>query len=367
MGGFLSFVKKEALHIVRDPRTMLIVLLMPVIQVLLFGFAMNTEVSNIDFAVAAPHPTEAVRQAVERIAANSYFSFRGYIAEGEIDKTLRSGGADAVVVFAGDYDRQAEALRQGLPAEPAVQLVFDASNTNTASAGAGYLKSILLAGMAGPGAAAAVPETHLLFNPQMKSSYNFVPGIMGMIFILICAMMTSVSIVREKETGTMEVLLVSPVRPLKIVLAKMIPYFALSCFNLTTILLLARYALDVPMSGNLAGIVGLSMLYLALSLAFGLLISTFADRQATALIISGMLILFPIIMFSGLAFPIENMPKALQPITYIVPTRWYIDAVRKLMIEGLPFGAVLREFSILAAMTALLIGAALKKFNDKLE
>ena len=358
MGGFLSFVKKEALHIVRDPRTMLIVLLMPVVQVLLFGFAMNTEVSNIDVAAVAPHPTEAIRQAVERVAANPYFPFRGYIAGTEIDRTLRRGDADAVVVFAEDYDRQTEALKQGLAAEPAVQLVFDASNTNTASAGAGYLTSILLADM--PGIQA--PGTHLLFNPQMKSSYNFVPGIMGMIFILICAMMTSVSIVREKETGTMEVLLVSPVRPLKIVLAKMIP-----CFNLATILLLARFVLDVPLSGNLGAIIGLSMLYLALSLAFGLLISTFADRQATALIISGMLILLPIIMFSGLAFPVENMPKVLQPISCIIPTRWYIDAVRKLMIEGLPFGAVLREFSILAAMTALLIVAALRKFNDKLE
>ena len=332
MGGFLSFVKKEALHIVRDPRTMLIVLLMPVVQVLLFGFAMNTEVTDIEVAVVAPHPTEAVRRAVERIAANPYFTFRGCIAATEIDRTLRRGDADA-------------------------------SNTNTASAGAGYLTSVLLSGA--PGVSAA--GTRLLFNPQMKSSYNFVPGIMGMIFILICAMMTSVSIVREKETGTMEVLLVSPVRPLKVVLAKMIPYFALSCFNLASILLLARFVLDVPLSGNLGAIIGVSMLYLALSLAFGLLISTFADRQATALIISGMLILLPIIMFSGLAFPIENMPKVLQPISCIIPTRWYIDAVRKLMIEGLPFGGVLREFSILAAMTALLIAAALRKFNDKLE
>ena len=345
MGGFLSFVKKEALHIVRDPRTMLIVLLMPVVQVLLFGFAMNTEVTDIEVAVVAPHPTEAVRRAVERIAANPYFTFRGCIAATEIDRTLRRGDADAVVVFAVDYDRRTKALKQGLAAEPAVQLVVDASNTNTASAGAGYLTSVLLSGE--PGVSAA--GTRLLFNPQMKSSYNFVPGIMGMIFILICAMMTSVSIVREKETGTMEVLLVSPVRPLKVVLAKMIPYFALSCFNLASILLLARFVLDVPLSGNLGAIIGVSMLYLALSLAFGLLI------------------LLPIIMFSGLAFPIENMPKVLQPISCIIPTRWYIDAVRKLMIEGLPFGGVLREFSILAAMTALLIAAALRKFNDKLE
>lgn len=363
MGGFLSFVKKEALHIVRDPRTMLIVLLMPVVQVLLFGFAMNTEVSNIDVAAVAPHPTEAIRQAVERVAANPYFTFRGYIAGTEIDRTLRRGDADAVVVFAEDYDRQTEALKQGLAAEPAVQLVFDASNTNTASAGAGYLTSILLADM--PGIQA--PGTHLLFNPQMKSSYNFVPGIMGMIFILICAMMTSVSIVREKETGTMEVLLVSPVRPLRIVVAKMIPYFLLSCVNLATILLLARFVLGVPMSGSVVGLVGLSLLYLVLALALGLFISTMADSQVTAMLISGMLLILPLIMLSGMVFPIENMPGVLQGISCIVPARWYIEAVRKLMVEGLPFAAVLKEFAVLAVMTGALIGVALGKFNDKLE
>ena len=246
MGGFLSFVKKEMLHILRDRRTMLIVLGIPVMQLLLFGFAISVEINNIDFAVVAPHPTAAVRQQVERLAANPYFTFMGYVTQAEADGVLRAGRADAVVAFAGDYDRlTADAGRAAL-GEKAVQLVFDASNPNTASAGAGYMQSILLAGQQ---SGAAMPETRLLYNPQMKSAYNFVPGIMGLIFILICAMMTSVSIVREKETGTMEVLLVSPVRPIRIIFAKMIPYFLLSCFNLVTILLLARFVLGMPVAG----------------------------------------------------------------------------------------------------------------------
>ena len=263
-----------------------------------------------------------------------------------------------------DYDRlTADAGRAAL-GEKAVQLVFDASNPNTASAGAGYMQSILLAGQQ---SGAAMPETRLLYNPQMKSAYNFVPGIMGLIFILICAMMTSVSIVREKETGTMEVLLVSPVRPLRIVVAKMIPYFLLSCVNLATILLLARFVLGVPMSGSVVGLVGLSLLYLVLALALGLFISTMADSQVTAMLISGMLLILPLIMLSGMVFPIENMPGVLQGISCIVPARWYIEAVRKLMVEGLPFAAVLKEFAVLAVMTGALIGVALGKFNDKLE
>lgn len=363
MGGFLSFVKKEMLHILRDPRTMLIVLLVPVIQMLLFGFAISTEVNNINVAVVAPHRTEAIRQAVERVAANPYMTFKGYISGDKTDEVLRTSRADAVVVFADDYDRQLATLGAGGTPETAVQLVFDASNTNTATAGAGYLQSILTSDLQ----TAGMPETHLLYNPQMKSAYNFVPGIMGLIFILICAMMTSVSIVREKETGTMEVLLVSPVRPIWIVFAKMIPYFTLSCINLATILLLARFVLDVPMSGNLAGLIGLSLLYLVLALALGLFISTVAKTQATALIISAMLMMMPVVLLSGMAFPIENMPGILQAVTYIVPARWYIEAVRKLMIEGLPFGFVLKEFFILLGMTAVLIVVALKKFNDKLE
>ena len=364
MNGFASFVRKDTLHIFRDPRTMLIALLMPVVQILLFGFALSTEVNNVDVAVVAPHRSETVRQAVERMAANPNFTFTGYIPSGEIDRTLRSGRADAVAVFADDFDRRMTDLATGrADTGAALQLVMDASNTNTAQAGAAYLRSVLLDNVAdGVGV-----ETRLLYNPRMKSAYNFVPGIMGLIFILICAIMTSVSIVREKETGTMEVLLVSPVRPIRIVFAKMIPYFVLSCLNLASILLLARFVLGVPMSGGIVGIVGLSLLYIVLALALGLFISTVARTQVTALLVSAMLMLMPMIMLSGMVFPIGNMPAPLRWLSCIVPARWYIAAIRRLMIEGLPFTAVLREFAILAAMTAGLIAVALRKFNDKLE
>ena len=360
MGNFGSFVKKETLHILRDRRTMLVVLLIPVVLMTLFGFAISTEINNIDVAVVAPHRTESVRQAVERMASNPYCTFKGYIPSDEIDRVLRRGEAAAVAVFAADYDRIAA---MPAPAEPAVQLIFDASNTNTAMSGAAYLQSILT----GASTQASPVEMRLLYNPQMRSAYNFVPGIMGMIFILICALMTSVSIVREKENGTMEVLLVSPVRPMRIVLAKLVPYFMLSCINLATILLLAAYALDVPLSGSAGAIIAVSLLYLVLALALGLLISTLAEKQIVALIISAMLLMMPIVMLSGMLFPVENMPAVLQAISYIVPARWYIEAIRKLMIEGLPFAAVWREVLILLAMTVVFIVVSVKKFNDKLE
>ena len=368
MKQFLSFVYKEFCHILRDSRTVLILLVMPIVQIILFGFAISTDVNNVRLAVYDPSNDDATRRIVERFDANRYFSLVETLrTPQQIEEAFRSNRADLALVFEENFQQN---LLHGGTGN--VQLICDGTDPNTATLVTSYASNILAAYQAElsagtPAPLQIVPEVKLLYNPQMKGAYNFVPGVMGMILMLICAMMTAISIVREKERGTMEVLLVSPVRPLKVVLAKMIPYFALSYFNLASILLLARFVLDVPLSGNLGAIIGVSMLYLALSLAFGLLISTFADRQATALIISGMLILLPIIMFSGLAFPIENMPKVLQPISCIIPTRWYIDAVRKLMIEGLPFGGVLREFSILAAMTALLIAAALRKFNDKLE
>lgn len=360
---FLSFVKKESLHILRDKRTMLIVILIPVVLMVLFGFAISTEVNDIRIAAVAPDRTDGVKDAVERLARNDYFTFCGYIGNDRIDAVLRTGEAHAVAVFSPDYDRRMSQIESGVPSPPAVQLVLDASNVNMAEAAATYLQSVL----AGNSPQSSLFETRMLFNPQMKSAFNFVPGIMGLIFILVCAMMTSVSIVREKEAGTMEVLLVSPVRPFRIIFAKMIPYFAISCVVLILILFLARYLLGVPMSGGVAGIFLLSLLYLVLSLSLGLLVSTIASTQVAALLISAMVMMMPILMLSGMLFPIENLPGFFRALSYIIPARWYIDAVRKMMIQGVPLSEVWQNCAILFAMTAVLLGVSLKKFNDKLE
>lgn len=361
--NFGSLIKKESTHILRDKRTMLIVMLIPVVLMVLFGFAISTEVNNINIAIVAPERTDGVNDAVQRLDNNDYFTFKGYISPDEIDYYLRSGKVNAVIVFATDYDRRALLAKQGYETKPIIQLILDASNVNTASTASAYIQNILL----GSDSPQAMFDTRMLFNPQMKSAYNFVPGIMGLIFILVCAMMTSVSIVREKEVGTMEVLLVSPVRPAKIIFAKMIPYFAISCIVLILILLLARYLLDVPMTGGVWGIFSLSLLYLALSLSLGLLVSTIARTQVAALLISAMVMMMPILMLSGMLFPIENLPTFFKVVSNIVPARWYIDAVRKMMIQGLPLTDVWENCATLLGMTVAILGVSLKKFNDKLE
>ncbi len=341
-------IKKEALHIIRDKRTMLILFCIPIILMLLFGFAITTEVSSVDVAAVAPNRSDDVGAIMKKVIYNETFNFYGYTSQSEVDHLLQSGEIDAAIVF----NENAE-----------IQVILDASNTNSANAIAAYLQGILM----GRNSPSSAFECHYLFNPQMKSAFNFVPGILGMIFMLICAMMTSVSIVREKEVGTMEVLLVSPVKPISIIISKMIPYFVLASIIFVIILFLSNFVLDVPVTKRLWELSIVSVVYILLSLSLGLLISTIATKQATALLFSAMVLMLPIIMLSGMIFPIENMPKILQYISNIVPARWYISCVRKLMIEGQPFMMIIKEFTILVGMLLLLIVVSLKKFNNRLE
>ncbi len=349
--SFRTFIKKEIRHILRDPRTMLIALLIPVVQMVLFGFAISMDVNDVEVMAAAPKITPTIEAKVSQIAHNPYVTFKGYIPTEEIDRTIVANKALAVVVFSEDYDKSGEA-----------QVVVDASNTVTAQTSVAYLSQILSNSTLN-----AAPATTILYNPQLKSGYNFVPGIMGLIFMLICAMLTSVSIVREKETGTMEILLVSPIRPVMIVFAKMIPYFMLSCLDLVVILLISKYALGLPLSGSMVALVVTSLVYIALALALGLFVSTIVETQMAALLVSGMMFMFPVMMLSGMIFPIENMPEVLQWISNIVPARWYIPAMRKIMVEGLGFSYIYKELTILSLMAVALIFISVKRFKIRLQ
>ena len=342
------------LHILRDRRTLLVVLVIPLMLIMLFGFTVSTDVNNIKVMVCAPHRSYAVAEAVNRMTASRYFEYKGFVDASDIDQSLRTGKAAAVVVFADDYDVSGK-----------YQLLLDGADVNTARTSQAYLQSVLSTGNVAVKQSGI--QTHMLFNPQMKSSFNFVPGIMGMIFLLICAMMTSISIVKEKETGTMEVLLVSPVKPIYIIVSKMIPYLLLSFIDLVIILVLAYFVLDVPLAGGVGNVVLVSVLYLVLALALGMMVSNVVESQVAALLISAMVMIMPVIFFSGLLFPTENIPWALRWISYVVPPRWYIDAMRKLMIEGVDLKGVLLEVGVLLAETVVLMTAAVKKFNDRLE
>lgn len=347
MSVFQSLVKKETLHLLRDFRTIIVVLVMPVVLLLLFGFAISTEVNNVRVATVVEQHTDQTKQIIDRFRTNPYFTFEGVVAYSDVEDLLREGKVDAIVVFR---------TRDGKLEH---QVIVDASNTIMAQTATAYLESVI-----SPGADTPI-VTSTLYNPRLRSAYNFVPGIMGMIFILICAMMTSVSIVREKEMGTMDLLLVSPVRPWTIVFGKLVPYFLLSCVILAFTLVLSYTVLGIPFSFRLFDVIWVTILYVILALALGLLISTIASTQVAALLISGVMFMIPVILLSGMIFPVENMPLVLQWFSCVIPARWYISAMRVLMIQRLPVGYVLTEVLVLAGMTLLVLALAIKKFNAK--
>ena len=352
MKQFISFVIKEARHILRDKRTMLILFGMPVVMMLLFGFAITTDVKNVRTVVVTSQMDHLTQAAVERLAQSEYFTITQTVSTPqEAEWLIRSQKAEMAVVFAHDFASM----------KKDIQLIVDGSDPNMAQQWTNYAQGVLV-NMQG-----SMVNTKLLYNPQMKSAYNFVPAIMGMLLMLICAMMTSISIVREKEKGTMEVLLVSPVRPLMVIMAKAVPYLVLAFGILITILLMARYVLGVPLQGSLFWILAVSTLYILLALSLGLLISNVAQTQLVALLLSAMVLLMPVVMLSGMMFPVESMPTVLQWIAAVVPPRYYIDAMRKLMIMGVGIGEVMKEVIILALMTVVFLTIALKKFNVRLE
>ena len=354
MKQFLSFVIKEAKHILRDKRTMLILFGMPVVLMFIFGFAITTDVKNVRTVVVTSQMDHLTQQAVERLAVSEYFIITKTVSTpSEAEYLIRSQKADMVVVFANNFASK----------KNGIQFIVDGSDPNMSQQWVAYAQQTIaaaspsvpsVAGKQGSSASHLALHTLLLYNPQMKSAYNFVPAIMGMLLMLVCAMMTSISIVREKERGTMEVLLVSPIRPLMVIIAKAVPYLVLAFCILIVILLMFW-------------IIAVSTLYILLALSLGLLISNIAKTQLVALLMSAMMLLIPVVMLSGMLFPVESMPRVLQWLAAVIPPRYYIQAMRKLMIMGVGIADVMQEVLILFVMTAFFLTIALKKFNVRLQ
>jgi len=340
---------------------------MPIIQIILFGFAISNELKNVSVAVFDPSNDPATQRIIHRIDASEYFSVNFFTQHPkEMETLFQEGKAELEILFVDGFEK-----RLHHTGDAAIQLLADATDPNQASMMVGYASNIITA------CASEwmeeyhipihiVPEVRMLYNPSMKSAFNFVPGVMGLILMLLCAMMTSIAIVREKEMGTMEVLLASPMKPGAVIFSKVIPYFTLSVVNLITILLLAVFVLGVPVSGSLFWLTIVSFLFIAVALSLGILISTIVDTQVAAMLISGMALMVPVMLLSGMIFPVENMPQILQLISHIVPAKWYIRAVKVLMIEGLPVIYVAKELAILTLMALLLTTVSLKKFKIRL-
>ncbi|MFT3795507.1 ABC transporter permease [Flavobacterium sp.] len=368
MKQFLTFVRKEFYHVLRDRKTLFILFGMPIVQITLFGFALTNELKNSKIVVVDNAKDAASQAIITKLEASRYFEIeKAPLSPKEILEQFRGGKIKAAVVFPDHFNND---LMHAHKAQ--VQIIADASDPNTATTITNYATSIIQDYQRGLNTNQAMPyqikpETRMLYNPQMKGAHNFVPGVMAMVLMLICVMMTAIAIVKEKELGTMEILLVSPFRPIMVILSKAVPYFILSLVNLTTILVLSVYAMDLPIKGSLLLLVAESALFIICCLTLGILISINTASQQVAMLVSLVGMLMPTMIFSGFMFPIENMPEVLQVFSNVVPSKWYYSIVKSVMIKGLGFGAVWKETAILAGITLFLLVVSLKKFKVRLE
>ncbi len=367
MKKLFPFIKKEFLHVLRDTWTMMIILVLPVVMMLLFGYAVTNEIRDTNIGVLDLSKDNISASIIERVQQSEYFTLKhNYNSYHEIEPSFRKSEVGLVVVFDEDFSNNL--LHKG---KAELQIVADATDPNTAKTLVNYISSIAAQSLMelnknNPKPMQITPELKLLYNPLMKSSYNFVPAVMGFIVVLICTMMTSITIVREKERGTIEMLLVSPTKPIMIIISKLSPFFVVSIINIITIFLVSYFIMNVPVLGNIFVIGGVSLIFLLVALSLGLLFSTIAHSQIEALLYSGLIFLMPTTLLSGMLFPIESMPLFLQAIAQAMPAKWFIDAMRKLMIMGVDAKYVLKEVLVLTFMAITFMTISLKLFKKRL-
>ena len=364
---FIIFIKKEFAHVFRDRKTLLILFGLPIVQIIIFGFALTNEVKNSRVLIVDNARDEISSGVISKLQASRYFDLeRKNYTHQQIEEGFKSGKTKLAVVFPAGFG--SDLLYNN---HAPLQIISDASDPNTANTLTNYLTSIVGDYQREKFSNAIDPlqitmEVKMLYNPQLKSAHNFVPGVMALVLMLVCVMMTSVSIVREKELGTMEILLVSPFRPELVILSKAVPYLLLSLVNVTTILLLSVFVLHLPIKGSILLLFAESTLFIITCLALGLFISVRAQAQQTAMLVSLVGMLLPALLFSGFMFPIENMPKALQILSNAVPAKWYYIIVKSIMIKGLGFAAIWKETLILTGITFFFLALSLKNFKIRL-
>ena len=369
MKRFLGFVKKEFLHIFRDYRTLFILFGIPAAQILIFGYAVSTDIKNAGVAILDMSHDEITEKLTDKIISSGFFRKTETILNyNDIDRIFKKGKTKAVIIFEHDFGKKL--ISEG---KSSLSIIADGSEPNTATLVTNYTTAIVnnfTADLAGPtlnNSLRISPEVKMLYNPELKSHFMFVPGVVTLILILICALMTSVTITREKEFGTMEVLLVSPLRPIQIILGKVMPYFILSFINVLLILVLSWLVFGLPVKGSLILLLAECMLYIMMSLTLGILISTVSSNMQQAIFISLVGLMLPTVLLSGFIFPIENMPKIYDYVSSILPPRYFIVIIKNIMIKGTGLMYIWKETLILIVMTVVFIGLSVRNFKIRLE
>ena len=368
MKRFIGFVTKEFYHIFRDKRTMFILFGMPMVQIMLFGFAITNEINNVNIAIFDQSKDSETQQIINKISASKYFKIQDQIThEAQIESVFRTGKVKAVLVFEKDFIQNLQNKKVAK-----VQVITDATDPNMANTITNYINAILQnyslqSNTNNKPVCQIQTQTQLYYNPELKSVFTFVPGVMTVILMLVSAMMTSISITREKEMGTMEVLLVSPIKPFQVVIGKVFPYIFLSIINATIILLLGFFVFKMPIEGSLLLLALESILFIITALSLGILISTIAQSQQTAMMFSLAGLMLPVIILSGFIFPISSMPLPLQIMSNIIPAKWFIIIIKAIMLKGATIHTIWKETLILVGMTVFFIALSIKKYKIRLE
>jgi ABC-2 type transport system permease protein len=369
MKRYLGFVIKEFYHIFRDFRTLLILFGIPVAQVLIFGFVVSNDIRNIKISILDYSGDEITQKITNKILSGGYFELHSYLSDyDQIESTFRTGNVKEVIIFEPGFSQTL-----GKTGTASLRIVSDASDANTGRLISTYTQGIIMnyvqETLAENGTVPynIIPRSRMYFNQGMKGVYMFVPGTMAMILMLISALMTSISITREKEMGTMEVLLVSPLRPVQIILGKVTPYIGLAFINAIMILILGYFVFGLPMNGSMVLLLLETILYITLALSLGIFISTVAKNQQVAMFISMLVLMLPTLLLSGFIFPVENMPKILQWLSTIMPPRWFIVILKNIMLKGTGILFVWKETLILTGLTLVFIGLSIKRFKIRLE
>lgn len=368
MSPLLALLRKEAYHIRRDRRTLLVVLALPVVQVMLFGSAIRTDVDRVRVAIVDPAPDEATLALRNRFAATDTFRIVHVVPRAsDLDPLFRTSEAQAGVVLPVGF---AESL-SGRSSAP-VQIVVDATDPNTGSVLRAYIEAVIRGfeqeriRLKPDSTVRIAATTRMRFNPTRESSNIFVPGLMAFVLTILASLMTAISLTREKETGTIEALLVSPLRPWSIILGKVLPYLAIGLIAAVAIIAEARLVFGVPLRGSAVLLVAESLLFILTSLALGILVSTRTSSQRVAMMMTMVGSMLPNILLSGFIFPVESMPLPLQLISRAVPGQWFVTIARGIMLKGVGLEYLWKETLILAGMAALLLAVSTRAFKARL-
>ena len=367
MNSLWGLLRKEVYHILRDRRTLAVVVLMPVVQVILFGFAIRTDVKDVRLAIVDPRPDHVTLEIRNRLEASEAFRTVAVLSRTvELEGLFQRGSAQEAVVFEPGF---AERLDRGLPAR--IQVIADATEPNTASTRQNYTLSVIQAfereRRAVGQAITIVPQGRMRFNPTSESAHLFVPGLMAFVLTIISALMTAISLTREKETGTMEALLVSPLRPWQIIVGKVVPYLAIGFVSVLLVIVEARLVFGVPVRGSMILLLGEGLLFILVSLSLGMLISSRTNSQRVAMMGALIGTMLPTMLLSGFIFPIESMPKILQYVSHVIPARWFVEIARSIMLKGVGLEFLWPQSLTLMGMALVLLVMSTRSFHIRLE